>query len=304
MFGEHIKRFREKAGLTQAQLVAQIQTHHEMFSALDEITLSRWENCHTKPSRKKQIALLIFFDALNDIRTLTVDDIQYAGKFSKILENRYKNIFSKSELPYALPSSKVTVTFYEKLPEEKLNFYTNYLEEVNGIKLNLNDFNYMNEDIKKVGLYEFHSSNGVLMGHLLFIIANNNFIADSLSTIVEEKISLEQGLSLYIITTYSASKEIYIYRNLLILDCLMSVTEFPKHMFVKVANDAGVSLLDTAEAEIVGKGLKTNNGVKLYNHQYKWILFKVNTLNMLSAKEFYFDEESVEHEFIINNATL
>ncbi|ARD22483.1 helix-turn-helix domain-containing protein [Shewanella japonica] len=304
MFGKHIKRFRDKAGFTQAQLVAQIQTHHEMFSALDEITLSRWENGHTKPSRKKQIALLIFFDALNDIRDLTVDDIKYAGKLSKILEKRYKNLFSKSEAPYALPSSKVTVTFYEKLPEEKLNFYSNYLEEVNSIKLNLTNFNCMNENIEKVGLYEFHSSNNVLMGHLLFIIAKNNFIADSLSKIVQEKISLEEGSSLYIITTYSASKEIYIYRNLLILDSLMSVSELPKSIYIRAGNDSGASILDTLEAEIVGKGLKTKNGVKLYNHQYKWILFKVNTLHMLSAKEFYFDEESIEHEFIINNATL
>ncbi|WP_282166224.1 helix-turn-helix domain-containing protein [Shewanella japonica] len=304
MFGKHIKRFREKAGFTQAQLVAQIQTHHEMFSALDEITLSRWENGHTKPSRKKQIALLIFFDALNDIRDLTVDDIKYAGKLSKILEKRYKNLFSKSEVPYALPSSKVTVTFYEKLPEEKLNFYANYLEEVNSIKLNLTNFNCMNENIEKVGLYEFHSSNNVLMGHLLFIIAKNNFIADSLSKIVQEKISLEEGSSLYIITTYSASKEIYIYRNLLILDSLMSVSELPKSIYIRAGNDSGASILDTLEAEIVGKGLKIDNGVKLYNHQYNWILYKVSTLDLLSAKEFYIDEESIEQEFIFNNATV
>ncbi|MEZ9596762.1 hypothetical protein AB4298_19235 [Shewanella sp. 10N.261.52.F9] len=167
---------------TQAELVTRIQTVHESFSSLDEITLSRWENGHTKPSNRKQIALLIFFDFLDDFNKLYSDDKNQSGRLDKVLSKRYKDNFSDSDNPYGVSSPEVIVNFYEGVPKERLEFYCDYIEKFNDVEVTPTELSRMHSEVDKVGLYEFKSQTGAMLGHFLYIIVDNDFIKGTLSS--------------------------------------------------------------------------------------------------------------------------
>ncbi|MEZ9597137.1 helix-turn-helix domain-containing protein [Shewanella sp. 10N.261.52.F9] len=295
MIGGYIKHYRESMGYTQAELVTRIQTIHHSFSSLDEITLSRWENGHTKPSKKKQIALLIFFDFLEDVNKLYADEKLQSAKLEKTLSKRYKNVFSQNDGPYMVGESKIKVGFFDSIPTEKLTFYSQYLKNVNNIDVDLTTLEPQKSLYDGVGLYEFYSGTGILLGHFFYVIANNTVISE----LMGEKVVGDDGSSLYIVTTYSSSKSIFMYRNFLILEALLTVSVLPKSLFVKSSLGELSGLFESINAEVVTKGDLVEDGVKFGNNRYNWLLYKVSTINLLSSKEFYFDEKLIEEQFSI-----
>ncbi|NOH81001.1 helix-turn-helix transcriptional regulator [Vibrio sp. RE86] len=58
MFGEIIKEFRTKNGLSQTEFVDAVQRSNDDFNNLDVVTLSRWERGVTKPHLTRQNELL------------------------------------------------------------------------------------------------------------------------------------------------------------------------------------------------------------------------------------------------------
>jgi len=56
-----LKRYRERKGLKQEDLVDELRGFSDRFTALSVVTLSRWENEVTRPGIQKRQALLKFF---------------------------------------------------------------------------------------------------------------------------------------------------------------------------------------------------------------------------------------------------
>ncbi len=49
MFGEYLKQLRIEKGLTQKELAAKLNLADEEFTAVDSVTVSRWERGSTTP---------------------------------------------------------------------------------------------------------------------------------------------------------------------------------------------------------------------------------------------------------------
>lgn len=58
MFGEILKNFRQKKGLTQIDIVSVLHLAHSGFDNVDNVTVSRWERGITKPTLVKKIRIL------------------------------------------------------------------------------------------------------------------------------------------------------------------------------------------------------------------------------------------------------
>lgn len=60
VIAELLYRYRDMTTMTQSELADELREYSDQFSALNIVTLSRWENSVTKPGLKKQQTLLKF----------------------------------------------------------------------------------------------------------------------------------------------------------------------------------------------------------------------------------------------------
>ncbi|WP_372384047.1 helix-turn-helix domain-containing protein [Vibrio sp. BS-M-Sm-2] len=88
MFGEIIKNFRVRNGLSQTAFVDLVQRSNSTFSNLDVVTLSRWERGVTKPHLTRQNELL-------DLVGIDVFDV-WKSEFSSNVDINFLNKLSRN----------------------------------------------------------------------------------------------------------------------------------------------------------------------------------------------------------------
>ena len=67
-FSDYLKKCREKYDLTQGDLVAELSHFDgELFSSLDNVTLSRWELGKSNPSIARQVRTVEYFQSRDDL---------------------------------------------------------------------------------------------------------------------------------------------------------------------------------------------------------------------------------------------
>lgn len=302
MFGHFIKHYRERFGYTQSELVSKIQSFNKSFASLDEITLSRWENGHTTPVKKKQVLLLSFFGRLNDYNELYANEVIKNGKLDKLISKRYRNNFSESDSPYCCCRGKpIIVRSYSKIPDERLNFYIDILRDVHKIEPELEKFKNLMFHVEHTRLFEFYSSSGSLLGHNLYIIVDTNWINESLKQKVNTNYNFFENSSIYIISSYASNKDIFLYQLKIVFDALFSVSPMPQNIFVKCFFPEMIAYYEALGGEVVLKGPLNESGIKFDDKKYQWILYKINIIDMLSSKIFYVDQKVVNEKFIIEN---
>jgi len=62
LFGHYLQAQLKNYDISQAELVGKLHALHRLFSNLDAITLNRWINNKTTPTREKQIVIARFFE--------------------------------------------------------------------------------------------------------------------------------------------------------------------------------------------------------------------------------------------------
>ncbi|MEZ9596761.1 hypothetical protein AB4298_19230 [Shewanella sp. 10N.261.52.F9] len=73
---------------------------------------------------------------------------------------------------------------------------------------------------------------------------------------------------MYILTSYSSSKNIFMYHNYIVLDAILSVDILPKNLFAKCFFSELTPFFDAMGAEVVAKGKLTDGGVEYNNRPY------------------------------------
>ncbi len=67
-FNDYLKKCREKHELTQEELVSELSYFdEELFSSLDNVTLSRWELGKSSPSAAKQVQVIKYFQSIDEL---------------------------------------------------------------------------------------------------------------------------------------------------------------------------------------------------------------------------------------------
>ncbi len=98
-FGCYLLHTLNKKNKSQTKLVCELQLNFDIFSSLDEITLSRWVHNKTTPSLEKQLLIAHHLegDIINFISSIEKQKIKKSLMTSfnntfKIIENSYHNI--------------------------------------------------------------------------------------------------------------------------------------------------------------------------------------------------------------------
>ncbi|MFB2681257.1 helix-turn-helix domain-containing protein [Shewanella mangrovisoli] len=300
MFSDFIKNYREKFGYTQTELVSKIQTINESFEALDEITLSRWENGHTKPSMKKQVLLLIHLGLLKNFIHMYNEESMATGKLDSLLLKRYRNNFSGSDSPYCCCEKEpITVKEYDGVPSFRFKFYIEYFNDVHKINVENLDTNVVINLISKMKLIEFYSSSGQIVGHFLYMIIDSEFISLNLRKKIATDYDFGDEGSIYIVSCYAATKKVFMYHIKILLDIIIHNNTFPKNVFVKCFFSEMMAFYESLGGNLVIKGPMSDFGMKINLKIYQWVLYKIDVVELLSSKVLYIDESVISDGFII-----
>ncbi len=64
-FNEYLKSCRQNYNFTQEELVQNLYNFDDDFIGVDTRTISRWESAHTKPSTKREITIVKYFETIS-----------------------------------------------------------------------------------------------------------------------------------------------------------------------------------------------------------------------------------------------
>lgn len=173
MFGQYLKQVREDLGLTQAELVTQLQLADEEFLSLDVVTLSRWEREKTKPPLSKCVRIL---------RCLKTDLSEFFDLIPNPENHQLFNQFAR--LRFHSPLSKLSSSGYEATEQtnqplviERPLLMSDNDEAWGNVKALYNRLGYTPPHLLDVNLYEYQknqkavckkfisSKNHELLGH-------------------------------------------------------------------------------------------------------------------------------------------
>lgn len=95
MFSQILVNFREKNNITQQELIDKVNEYYDnLFTKLDTVTLSRWENGKTSPSLKKKILIIDFLDEIDKY----LSGMKISENANSVLLNYIERRFQKNDL--------------------------------------------------------------------------------------------------------------------------------------------------------------------------------------------------------------
>lgn len=298
MLGKYIKRYRTEKKLTQVEFINKMQSADSSFSSLDEITVSRWENGKTRPTMRKQILLLMNMGYLSEFNNFITPNKK---KIEELLSKRYKECFAQCDNPYAGKGAnrKIYVRSYDKFPESRTEFYKSYLTEIHKVSVNDEDISRLNNNLKSLSIHEFYTSTEFLLGHFVYFNIENDFTQYLLQKKLNTDYQFDKNNSIYIMSLYAVSKKIFYYQCKIIIEAVLRAQNRPKYFYVKCFFPEMIKYYEAIGGEVCFKGPECENGVKYYSSQYRWLMYRMDIVDVLASKLFYVDEELINDYFII-----
>lgn len=302
MLGKYIKRYRIENNLTQFDFIVKIQSLdvEASFKLLDEITLSRWENERTRPSLKKQVLLMVYMGFKHDLNTFITPD---KVKLESLLSKRYKDNFLGSDNPYLNVSShnKVTVRSSKKIPSSRLKHYSAYYSDIHGVPCDSEYLQILNENLSNINFHEIYSPENYIIGHLISFQITDDY---SLS-VINEKLGFKLSFadddlkgSIYITSMHASCKDIFHYQNKLVYDLILESNKFPKYIFAKCFYPELANFYEAIGGDVCHKGPISTHGMKYLKCHYRWLMYRINVIDLISSKLFYFNEKFINETFI------
>ncbi|MBO2656083.1 helix-turn-helix transcriptional regulator [Shewanella algae] len=267
MFGSILKRYREKLGLKQVDLIDRISHIGAEFGGLDEVTYSRWENSRTKPSLVKMGKILKAFGLLDELSVL-VDQVG-GYKIKHYVERRYGTSFDGRDCAYHTIHDRITVSQKRTINQQELILYSSFNSKILG-KDNLNEFTTLFSLSEESYLYQFYASDQSLLGHTIFhILDAEQFM--KLSDITLEGMHLyERGKKiLFISSQYAGNTEIF-FRIVDELNKLLRSKNIA-FFYTRVFHQELVYMFRALKFSILQKGPITKRGVHYKNNCYQWL---------------------------------
>lgn len=298
MFSSFLRKYREKTGVTQIEFVSEIQKFHELFKSLDEITLSRWENGRTKPSKKKQIIILLKLGCLELFHDMYCFDSNSITALNELLSKRYRGNFNNSDSPYLVGKKYITISKHKGIPESRLAFYLNYFEMVHRTSCKQLTSLVLSQALNEIEFYEFYSDDKVLLGHFMALDIRTEAIKRVLSDKINRVYDFSNEDGLYIISCYASSYNVFIYHLKIILEVIINCDGIPKHLFVKCFLNEMTVFYESIGGIVVANGPDSRSGVRFKGKTYQWLLYKINVVNMLGSKIFVYDANITDVNFI------
>ncbi|HIF9368977.1 TPA: helix-turn-helix domain-containing protein [Photobacterium damselae] len=170
MFSNILKQHRDETGLTQQELVDNLNAYHSCFTKLDVVTLSRWENGKTLPPLKKQF---IVYDYMNKLPYI-INDISLLNNSIENSENNLFETYKKNKIGNISSIAKLIIC--RSNSDIKINFNTNKVDTINFInEYNDNIFIKNKTLMEKIESITWIIDNDIL-GTLLHCNHNNSLV--------------------------------------------------------------------------------------------------------------------------------
>lgn len=299
MFDKLIKDIRKDMGLTQKEFAVKLSLASPEFSAIDFVTVSRWERGVTAPSKTK---------ALRVLRVFLIDVSPYLSSLAAPLRldeldvfiyERFESNFQKMTLASLTEHDEKAVTslshskLVKGVDEPVLSALREFHSKYNLDRLDLFDLDiFLYQEERRLRSYRFYNSSDKedILGHHISFYFDNDVLKDEL-LINNCDISLKRSSSyvknknfaLYAVTSFNRTAEAFMYSWKHIITYLAkhaNITEF----YINVMSQHAVSFLLNNGFDIVTtKNTVKYGGIKVGNRRYERCILKADTSVFLAS---------------------
>jgi transcriptional regulator with XRE-family HTH domain len=267
VIGDLLYYYRNIHGITQRELVEVLSEYANYFTALNTVTLSRWETGTTSPSIKKKRALLQFFTAQGCFRE---------GECYQILRSRYEalsdvlgDVFTKNYqyLIGNLPRwnmDECTIQALRDMPHKK-----DYIEHIIDIEKATNPAHYYEITPKTFNKWVEHTSSFCIahecksqyLGHFM-MFKIKNYVAEEIAHHRRSEFSLQErdfctddeSGTCYVHALYGRSPEIAALLNAQAYLYLLEHMEYIDNVMIFSTRSDGLLLSKDYGIKVVGSG--------------------------------------------------
>jgi len=277
VIGELLYYYRNIQGITQQELVEVLSGYSHYFTALNTVTLSRWETGTTSPSIKKKRVLLQFLTAQGCFRE---------GECYHILRSRYEalsdvlaEVFSKNYqyLIGNLPRWNMdacTIEVLRDVPHKK-----DYIEHIIDIEKATNPPHYYDITVgtliewveRKPSFCIAYECKKQYMGHFM-MFKIKNYVAEEIAHHKRSEFSLrerdfcqhEESGTCYVHALYGRSPKIAALLNAQAYLYLLEHMEHIDNVMIFSTRTDGVLLTKDYGIEVIASGRDETSGVDWY----------------------------------------
>ncbi|MCG9561355.1 helix-turn-helix domain-containing protein [Vibrio chagasii] len=283
LFGETLKRLREKRHATQQEILELLIRSDDSLSKLDLTTYSRWERGVTVPKLYKQLVVVRILGG--DITHLIDPKARGTQKKQKTFANLVRQLHN----PYI--GDFETFTYNEcKSRQDRENLcrqLTNFHQEYLGESI---DTNFIVESDLLLNAFRDTSHN--LIGHNVYgfvsVDTREDLFSPSKLTEVQfiniNKVK-DQALDLYIVSAYHMLPTTRMIELLFLLDILVKRTKL-KSVIINCHNQDAYNLYSTnIDFQVLSKGDEVQfGGVKMFTKCYQYVQIKLKAEAILASK--------------------
>lgn len=282
LFSEYLCQKRELLGISQNDLVNNLQQYSILFKNIDAVTISRWETNKTLPRLGRQALILQYFNDLKMLPSLENSSAQKnAKKTFELLLKRYSLHHNLADSPYltdlakwSLEKANETIT----LNVEDLCLHlesSNTKEQVSFIVDSLVNGN-------NIRYSEFFNSDNSIAGHQLILKLKINDLINNATTIIKRKIT-QSELNAYtkikcdkfdsvmlLPFGYASSLELSLILQISIYHYL--ITNNNISMIIKITNNDIINtLISNLDSNVISTGPQTKlGGVNFRGKKHSW----------------------------------
>lgn len=305
-FGQYIAKKRDEKGWTQSDLVEALSTNDNTFSALNCVSVSRWESGQNEPSDDRKKIIINFFNddvslyfpflpSANDKLQLktTCNIIAYVLS-DKISERRHNMLIGANPYPYnykdcqVLPlSAKINDNYLKMI----LDFY--YATHIATTKIGLEQLKNIAK--KSIGVNYICEVNKIYFGHFIAILLKNNSFWAIMNGDMNESAIKEsdfadnddKNATLYIYSFYCGNKTISSVMFLKFYQFIVARKATIKYIGSSLVSKEGVNLMERIGlCEFKGHNVDNINNVVLKNGlEVASVSYLSKTSDLLTSKD-------------------
>lgn len=302
LFSDLLIRYRIENKVTQLELIVKIQTLDLTFNKLDEITLSRWENGHTKPAINKQGIILIGLGFRRELQLVTAAHYKKSNKLVNIIKNRFNQTYSSTDSPYSENLSKINVNISKIENRSVFMRHAHFQKNTFGTTVTKEEMIQLIEGCDCCRLIEY-SSGSNLLAHTVFYIMNWQTITELYHSKYNEmtikETPFQKSKILYIYSDYSSVESIVLYKAIYICNWLFQ-NEI-EYVLLRNFQAKLAHLFTQLGGEVVHKGPENPNGIKYHGKKYSWVTYLIPSINIMTSQLAALKVEDLDCDFFFSD---
>lgn len=286
MFADTLRNYRTKKKLTQVEMITMIISIDKIFSGLDEVTYSRWENNHSCPSILKRCKILRRINQFEELKSMLSSHTDGCYKFLHLIDARFNHGYAGSEYAYNRLDECFSFRYFNAIPDDFYDEFKLFQSNIFGHDINYDAMCNMVSRSNTFHCYIIKDSQQRLVGHLVFLDVSIKVIKEVFFNALSENFKYTLGDDervVFILSEYSIRKEVALFKFKIIKDYL--INHNIKKYYARVFHPELVFFHKKLGSSVIIKSKKSNEfgKIKYLGEMYQWLGFLGDVDNFLTS---------------------